>query len=128
MTASIDILNAPVAMVIELRASGQIDDKRWHELLAERPDLASALASDPRGGGASGWQPIETAPRDGTRIILAWGGRSVVGYYLDNSRTQYPWQGWKVPSLEDHPGGQPTDWQPFPAPPATLTQGAGDER
>lgn len=61
------------------------------------------------------WQPIETAPRDGTRIILSWGGVSCVGYYLDNSRSKAPWQGWEVPSMELWPSGQPTHWMPFPA-------------
>jgi hypothetical protein len=62
----------------------------------------------------SDWQPIETAPKDGTRVILEWGGLARVGYYLDNSATQRPWQGWKVPSMEEWPSGQPTRWLPFP--------------
>lgn len=36
----IDILTAPISMVRELRASGQIDDRRWSELLVERPELS----------------------------------------------------------------------------------------
>lgn len=63
------------------------------------------------------WQPIETAPRDGTRIILAWGGSAVVGYYLDNSGMRRPWQGWRTPSMEPTPRGLVTHWMPLPPPP-----------
>lgn len=64
-----------------------------------------------------GWLPIESAPRDGTRVLLAWDGKSCVGYYLDNSKAGRPWAGWKVPSMEIWPPGQPTAWQPLPAAP-----------
>jgi hypothetical protein len=60
-----------------------------------------------------GWQDISTAPRDGTRVLLAWDGTRV-GYYLDNSKTSHPWEGWKVPSMEKWPPGKPTHWQPLP--------------
>lgn len=60
------------------------------------------------------WQPIETAPKDGTRVILSWGGKSINGFYLDNSRTSTPWAGWRVESMVAQPAGRPTHWQPFP--------------
>jgi hypothetical protein len=28
------------------------------------------------------WRPIETAPKDGTKIILWWNGRALEGYWL----------------------------------------------
>lgn len=62
------------------------------------------------------WQPIDTAPKDGTRVILSWGGKSISGYFLDNSRTATPWAGWSVASMVVRPAGQPTHWQPFPPP------------
>jgi len=68
-----------------------------------------------------GWQPIESAPKDGTRIILAWGGAAVTGSYLDNGHTAYPWKGWRVPSLELTPPGAPVAWMPFPAVPANVS-------
>lgn len=70
-----------------------------------------------------GWRTIDSAPKDGTRVILAWGGSSVVGYYLDNRHTRHPWAGWKVPSMEPFPAGQPTMWRPIPA-----VLGGTDER
>lgn len=63
---------------------------------------------------SDGWQPIETAPRDGSKIILWWGGYSRYGSYLDNSHTSVPWAGWTVPSLEVRPTGAPTLWMPMP--------------
>lgn len=83
------------------------------------PLLTAALANQQ---GVGGWQPIETAPKDGTRVLLAWDGVRV-GYYLDNSRTGRAWAGWKVPSMEPWPSSQPTHWRPMPEPP---TQPAGD--
>lgn len=62
-----------------------------------------------------GWRPIETAPKDGTRVILSWGGKSINGFYLDNSATATPWQGWRVESMVLRPEGQPMAWMPFPS-------------
>jgi hypothetical protein len=59
-----------------------------------------------------GWQPIETAPKDGTRLLLfsrrPW-DRPHVGYYCG------PPHGW----VTDHGwcGPKPTHWQPLPEPP-----------
>lgn len=69
----------------------------------------------------SEWQDISTAPKDGTRILLAgmpygptircgcWG----IGRYLGRKRGYEP--GWT-----DTPGHtfHPTHWMPLPAPPA----------
>lgn len=63
------------------------------------------------------WQPIETAPKDGTRVILAWGGKSIGGFFLDNSRSQIPWSGWRTESMVPMPAGQPSHWMPLPPPP-----------
>lgn len=71
-------------------------------------------ASQPGGG----WQPIETAPKDGTRIILWWGDLSVFGWWLDNTNTRTPWAGWRAPSLVTVPYGcKPTHWMPMPTGP-----------
>lgn len=62
------------------------------------------------------WQPIETAPKDGTRIILHWSDKVVPGFYLDNSKSLAPWAGFRTMSGEATPTGKPTHWMPFPAP------------
>lgn len=71
---------------------------------------------------AASWQPIATAPKDGTEILLfrpppythprAW---MVVGQWKAKSVVFLPadyWMGWPNP---DYP---PTHWMPLPAPPA----------
>jgi hypothetical protein len=55
-----------------------------------------------------GWQPIETAPRDGTEVI-GWDGHSRVIMWCGSSGK---WQ-----SSEGRE--QPTLWLPLPTPPAT---------
>ena len=73
------------------------------------------------------WLPIESAPKDGTRVLLVWGGVTVVGFYLDNSKTTHPWQGWRVPSMEPTPRGLVTHWMPLPSPPDPARQDGGAE-
>lgn len=68
------------------------------------------------------WQPIETAPKDGTNVVLASSERVTFGRWLDNSQTRWPWEGWITP---DGPWGPkatkaPTHWMPLPEPPLSL--------
>lgn len=66
------------------------------------------------------WQPIKTAPRDGTNILLAWGQDGVSqGHYIPG--LPHPWKfidtndglTWLINHAVDGPGG-PTHWQPMP--------------
>jgi hypothetical protein len=95
-------------MVIE--AANQLDNTRTERNIL-RAELDAAREELRQKG--DGWQDISTAPKDGTRVLLAWDGTRV-GYYLDNSKTSHPWEGWKVPSMEKWPPGKPTHWQPLP--------------
>jgi len=72
----------------------------------------------PRIDRETGWQPIETAPHDGTRLLLyregcigfwsgAWRGKKVEFWHSDLSRKNEP-HAW-----------QPTHWMPLPDPPAS---------
>jgi hypothetical protein len=62
------------------------------------------------------WRPIETAPKDGTKIILWWNGTVLEGYWLDNSKTIAPWSGWKYCDQRfPWPRVGPTMWHPMPA-------------
>jgi hypothetical protein len=92
-------------------------DSLWRRVLEQlRQQLDTAKAV-----GAAEWQPIETAPKDGTWILLWWGDRTVEGHWLDNSHTQFPWAGWKLRSMVVHnPAHKPTHWMPLPDPPAEL--------
>ena len=67
------------------------------------------------------WQPIETAPRDGTRILLAKRGWTDIGRWLPDYQccAGAPMGGW----MDDYDNGGPDDndwpsaWQPLPEPP-----------
>jgi Lar family restriction alleviation protein len=92
-----------------------------------QPDTAPAGLS---AGGGAGWQPIETAPKDGTWFVICLPGkRYEVGRFYPAKWTDY------VPSEIDglfrqqerviHEWGEfnnfhrATHWMPLPAPPAT---------
>lgn len=68
------------------------------------------------------WKPIETAPKDGTSILLCNNRETTVGIYMHDGR-EFPWvvfdghftkeplNGWS-----DNKFG-PTHWMPLPDPP-----------
>lgn len=66
------------------------------------------------------WQPIKTAPRDGTNILLAWGQDGVSqGHYVPG--LPRPWKfidtndgvTWLINFAVDNEYG-PTEWHPMP--------------
>lgn len=65
------------------------------------------------------WQPIETAPKDGSDIILWWqdrsGGvpRAIQGQWYVAKDLEEFW--WSCPSMPI--GFEPTHWMALPAPP-----------
>jgi hypothetical protein len=76
------------------------------------------------------WQPIETAPRDGTRVLLCNQNRDdyypVIGHFIDITEVRYdiprkPRRYWlNECAVIGHWGGdfEPTHWCPLPdAPP-----------
>jgi hypothetical protein len=78
------------------------------------------------------WQPIETAPKDGTRILAAW-PRNHFGIvpisfarWDDDKYAQNPRPYWSACADERVWGkvavraSQPTHWRPLPAPPEPL--------
>lgn len=78
---------------------------------------------------AQKWEPIETAPKDGTPILLHRNGHGVdVGYWrpTDDSLRKKPvpcWRYRRSHSISYDRAHQPTHWQPLPPPP-TQAQGA----
>lgn len=81
------------------------------------------LATQPAPPSQGQWLPIETAPKDGRQLIVWWGGRWRSACWLDNSKTSHPWAGWKVPSLEPRPIGEPTHWMEPAAPTQPPAEG-----
>lgn len=57
-----------------------------------------------------GWQPIETAPKDGTHII-AWQATDGmrVSWFEGGMWQNFPWRSRRI---------NPTHWMPLPEPPA----------
>ena len=62
------------------------------------------------------WQPIETAPKDGTTVLLAWPSGMVTAGY----RSRYENVGWATPHGTYSGVYQPTHWQPLPPAPDAL--------
>ena len=86
----------------------------WHHLneVSDSSDAAYDVAQALIAGGfLQRWQPIGTAPKDGTRVLVAhpaWEAASTAQWYGDF------WSvGYSVPQFKH----QPTHWQPLPAPP-----------
>ena len=110
------------------------DNKPGKEVMPDesrtaRPSHDAAPASLSAGGGA-GWQPIETAPKDGTWFVICLRGEGfeigrfdptnwpeyvpseIDGLFRRQERVIYEWDGF---NNFDHA----THWMPIPAPPAT---------
>lgn len=121
----------------------------WGEATTERQELfrgfaraaLAALRPADSGPGVEAWQPIETAPRDGTTIVM-WDGdgglrdRVVVGAY--DALAKHPWRFLDNPfrlTGVEHDGdgmcnaflGEPTHWRPLPAVPGALPQPASPQ-
>lgn len=60
----------------------------------------------------SEWQPIDTAPKDGTELLL-WLGELVVGTFVTGSDDYDMATGWWSNGERVHP----SHWMPLPAPP-----------
>ena len=72
------------------------------------------------------WQPIETAPVDGTEILLLIDGKVIEGHWLEIEDPHYGSFGsWELVVLPFHGCGccasddppEPTHWMPLPEPP-----------
>jgi hypothetical protein len=79
--------------------------------LIERLERAAERAqAAPQPAVAAGWQPIETAPKDGTMILLCTpGGKAAGGAF----HARYKVWSWPYVMAE------PTHWQPLPPAPIT---------
>lgn len=71
----------------------------------------------------SEWQPIESAPKDGTLVLCAAGALMASCMYRSHMTPNWvlPGQnGWIWPFGKE----DPTHWMPLPAPPVDVTQKA----
>ncbi len=66
------------------------------------------------------WQPIETAPRDGTNILVWWPSEMhcpVTAHYSTGKWTNEPGFAWKFTGWGQEKKTEPTHWMPLPEPP-----------
>lgn len=70
------------------------------------------------------WQPTETAPRDGTYILLYAKGYYAIATWMECSLDTEPGKRWVISTVDcmGEPHGQdivlnPTHWMPLPEPP-----------
>ncbi len=119
-----DLIDRLKGLSIALRKRGY---PRNAKLIDEAADALEAARED-------AWLPIETAPKDGSEMILARGDRVTYGHWLsdegwtvehrdvdgrwigqDESDGWEGWMSWDGGFLEEDP---PTHWRPLGAPPA----------
>ncbi|MDQ0506001.1 hypothetical protein QOZ94_002805 [Xanthobacter agilis] len=77
----------------------------------------------------SGWQPIATAPKDGTTVLLWAVSRVVPGRWSEETYAKRPRPLWVTLSgahgllgISWDRDNQPTHWMPLPSPPAEDTK------
>lgn len=73
----------------------------------------------------SEWQPIETAPKDGTMVLIWRKLEKGIGGDFPAHAAVDEWRGnsW----YRTRPGQQPTHWMPLPSPPTHQTSIEGEE-
>lgn len=64
------------------------------------------------------WLPIETAPKDGTWVLLYHKYARISDWYFDGVTWTNDHIEWRP---DDHRSTNPTHWQPLPAPPEDGT-------
>lgn len=79
----------------------------------EQPDDSKYFEGQARDAAQSPWMDIETAPKDGTRVLLYQDGRGAFEGWFHNDY-QYAEHFWKD-DQDSEP--EPSHWQPLPAPP-----------
>lgn len=97
------------------------------DMITEIESLRSELAAlRERADSWPQWQPIETAPKDGTSVLVCSG--QIVGEAAYRSEDEYPAWWWAGTSPDDYCGDmidpQPHIWMPLPAPPPEATPDA----
>ncbi|MCW2228122.1 DUF551 domain-containing protein [Bradyrhizobium elkanii] len=82
------------------------------------PDFEGKYAS-PMTEGHGGWQSIDTAPHDGTNVLIAEDQRSAHGEaYYDSEEGRWYWANTGRGDYPDPHEPFPSHWMPLPAPPS----------
>lgn len=102
-----DHLEALEDLLIGVRMDASYDPSSREKIAALKAAIALMRGQS--------WQPISTAPRDGSEVLISNFGRSVVvaSYERDYGGWCYRWHPYDGPSVY----GDATHWQPLPTPP-----------
>jgi hypothetical protein len=114
-------LEEPAATADDIAYTAAVDDciKAISRLIGTAPTAALE-----NGGGRDAWQPIDTAPKDGTEVLLIATRHSMLMPHPEMIVGAYRQGWWSGPSTLSHV----THWQPLPAPPTALSQKAGEQQ
>ncbi len=112
-----DVQGAIAAMDAQCAAPTGMDFSELQESLDEAANLAIAYCR------SAGWRPIESAPVDGTSVIVSNG--AAVGEARFWGGSGWFWEGSSPTDAHDGAVFHPTHWQPLPAPPRQPTADAG---
>ena len=93
--------------------------RRQHTRIAELEAQLEATHPSPPEGMVGEWRPIETAPKDGSEVLVNATGIGLVVVYWSDDESQW---GTGLGYLN---GEAPTHWMPLPLPPTTA---AGSEK
>ncbi len=105
-----EFLNELYAVMVDPCAEGTItvDEIKRQLLTAAIRDRDAVEARRP--AEPDGWRPIATAPKDGTRILVAWPNGAVQESYFAQRSNRW----------NDNAPTAPTHWMPLPVPPSSL--------
>ena len=112
----------------EAYGGGYVDQEMWTAMLSARPPLPEGEKTY-----MSQWQPIETAPKDGTPILVfspyevRTEPTNVIVAKFERHGSQ-EWWGYCENLIADVQGmidPEPTHWMPLPSPPLPEREGKG---
>lgn len=89
--------------------SGVFEAESQHYYHKLRARITDALAEKDEG-----WMPIETAPKDGTKIKLLCEFGEDEGFYCDYTKRDWNPSGLPGEWSTDKGNGDPTHWRPLP--------------
>ena len=105
------------------RIESEAEDLRLNGLQdTELRTIAADLRAHASPGG--GWRPIESAPRDGTQVLLLLAdGYCVCAEWSELSDGTCIWEIGHNGDTRQAPAASATHWQPLPPPPAAKEEG-----
>lgn len=96
-------------------------DKRSEPVMNKSATTREKPPSSSNKTSGDGWQPIETAPKDGTPIDIWCGGFRYCDAYWDDKEQAWCTEDGEVP-IRHIFGIEPRHWMPIPGNPADVTE------